>query len=180
MILKVAALGRPILRQRARPLSPEEIAAPAIQALVDDMIETMHDYHGVGLAASQVHHDLRIAVLEVSANPRYPEAPRIPLKVLVNPEYSPIGDERHSDWEGCLSVPGLRGLVPRYQRIEVRALDRHGVASTFVAEGFLARVIQHEVDHLDGFVYLDRMPDLQTLGYAEEIRARHGPGAAGT
>ena len=179
MILKVASLGRPILRRQAEAITVEALAGPRIQRLIDDMIATMHDYRGVGLAANQVHEGLRILVLEVYENPRYPRAPRIPLMALCNPRYEALGEEQHFDWEGCLSVPGLRGLVPRFTRIRVDALDREGRPMAFEADGFLARIIQHEVDHLDGRVYLDRMEDLQSLGFLDEIRSLHGTEASG-
>ena len=167
-VLKVARLGHPVLRRIAEPVSPEAILAPEIQQLIEDMLETMDDHDGAGLAAPQVHVSRRVVVYGVSANPRYPDADEVPLTVLVNPVITPVGDEQEEDWEGCLSVPDLRGLVPRYTKLRVRALSHEGRELDFVASGFHARVIQHEFDHLNGKVYLDRMPDLSTLAHLQE------------
>lgn len=172
-ILKVARLGNPVLRTPAREVPVADITQPDFQRLIDDMVVTMREYDGVGLAAVQVHESLQVAVLEVAENPRYPGKAAVPLSVLVNPAITPLGDETEDDWEGCLSIPEIRGLVPRYKRLRVTALDRDGKELDFVAEGFHARVIQHEVDHLRGHVYLDRMPDLSTLTYLTEL-ARYG------
>ena len=168
-ILKVARLGHPVLRRVTAPLSPQQLESSEIQKFIDDMVETMKEYDGVGLAADQVHESKQIAVLEVADNPRYPEKPKVPLTVLVNPEISPLTEETEDDWEGCLSVPDLRGKVPRYKSIRVQALDRTGKELEFVAHGFHARVIQHEWDHLNGKVYLDRMRDLSTLAFLTEF-----------
>lgn len=170
MILKVARLGHPILRQVARDLTPAEIVSADIQRLVDDMIESMREYDGVGLAAPQVHQSLRILVIEAKGNPRYPQAPEIPLTVLFNLHLAGVGVEKELGWEGCLSVPGLRGQVPRFKRIAGTALDREGHAIELNAEGFHARVLQHEGDHLDGRVYLDSMTDLRSLSFLEEYQ----------
>ena len=168
MILKVARLGHPAVRSPARPVPAEMIASPDLQRLVDDMIETMHEYDGVGLAAPQVHVGLRLAVIEVPASDeRSREA--VPLTVLVNPRVTPLGDEKEHAWEGCLSIPDLRGVVPRWSRLRLEALDRAGAPFTVEAEGFFARVIQHECDHLDGSVYLDRMEGLRTLSFLREF-----------
>jgi peptide deformylase len=169
-VLKVARLGHPVLRQVAEPVSPEAIAAPEIQRLIDDMFETMDDHDGVGLAAPQIHVPRRIVVYGVRENPRYPEAPAIPLTVLVNPRLTPIGAEQEEDWEGCLSVPDLRGMVPRFQRVQVEAYGRDGRPLRYDAEGFHARVVQHECDHLDGKVYLDRMRSAETLTFLAEFQ----------
>ena len=168
-ILKVARLGHPVLRRVTARLSPQQLESSGIQKFIDDMVETMKEYDGVGLAADQVHESKQIAVLEVADNPRYPEKPKVPLTVLVNPEISPLTEETEDDWEGCLSVPDLRGKVPRYKSIRVQALDRTGDELDFVAHGFHARVIQHEWDHLNGKVYLDRMRDLSTLAFLTEF-----------
>src|SRR5438128_2615324 len=157
-ILKVCRLGNPVLRMESQPVSPEMLASPAIQKLIDDMTETMVEYYGVGLAAPQIHESLAIAVIE-SDGPRG----RIPLTVLVNPVVTVLDEELIDDWEGCLSIPDLRGRVPRWRQLRVEALDRTGKKTEITAEGFFARVIQHECDHLMGKVYLDRMPDLGTL-----------------
>ncbi|HEY7168125.1 MAG TPA: peptide deformylase [Candidatus Binatia bacterium] len=168
-ILKVCRLGHPVLRQVTESVSKAEIASPECQKFIDDMIATMKEYDGVGLAADQVHESKQIAVLEVAANPRYPDKPQVPLTVLINPRVTAVTEEMEEDWEGCLSVPDLRGRVPRYQSIRVEALDRFGNAIDFVAGGFHARVIQHEWDHLNGRVYLDRMRDFSTLSFLTEF-----------
>lgn len=168
MILKVARLGHPVLRQIAAPVPPDQITTAATQQFIDDMIETMYEYDGAGLAAPQVHVSQQIVVMEVAKNPRYPEAPNIPLTVYINPEITPLTENMNEDWEGCLSVPGMRGRVPRYTNIRLRAYDRDGKQVDFTAEGFHARVIQHECDHLQGKVYIDRMRDTSSLMFLEE------------
>lgn len=168
-ILKVARIGNPILRQIADDLSRDQVDFAAVQKLIDDMIETMKEYDGVGLAAVQVHESMQIAVLEVENNPRYPRKPRVPLSVLVNPKITPIIEQMEEDWEGCLSIPDLRGKVLRYKAIKVEAWDRSGKELSFVAEDFHARVIQHEWDHLHGKVFLDRMRDLSSLTFLQEF-----------
>jgi peptide deformylase len=168
-ILKVARLGHPVLRKLTETVSQRELQSPALQQFIDDMIETMKEYDGVGLAADQVHESKQIAVLEVADNPRYPEKPRVPLTVLVNPTITPLSEDMEEDWEGCLSIPDLRGMVPRYKSVRVQALDRQGKETDFVANEFHARVIQHEFDHLDGKVYLDRMRDFSTLTFLQEF-----------
>jgi peptide deformylase len=173
MILKVARLGHPVLRKVAAPVPVEQITTPAVQQFIDDLIETMYEYDGAGLAAPQVHVSQQIVAMEVNRNPRYPQAPAIPLTVYINPEITPLSEEMDEDWEGCLSVPGLRGRVPRYTKIRLRAYDRHGKRVDFVAEGFHARVIQHECDHLQGKVYLDRMRNMSSLTFLEEF-AKYG------
>jgi peptide deformylase len=180
MILKVARLGFPSIRAAAQPVASAEISSRDFQKLIDDMIETMYEYHGVGLAAPQVHLPLQLAVLEVQSHPRHPDMPAVPLTVLINPEVTPAGEEKVEDWEGCLSVPDLRGLVPRFREVRVRATGRNGEALDFVARDFHARVVQHETDHLKGEVYLDRMPDLRQLGFLDEwqrflLPARQAP-----
>lgn len=168
-VLKVARLGHPVLRRGTENISLQHLASQQFQKFIDDMIETMKEYDGVGLAAVQVHEPKKVAVLEVAENPRYPQKPQVPLCVLINPDITPISGELAQDWEGCLSIPDLRGIVPRYQTIRVQARDRHGKELDFVASGFHARVIQHEWDHLNGKVYLDRMVDLTTLTYLQEF-----------
>jgi len=168
-ILKVARLGHPVLREPSLSVPPERIPTAEFQRFIDDLIETMREYDGVGLAAPQVHVPWRVATIEAAGNPRYPEAPAVPLTVLVNPEIQAVGEEKEVDWEGCLSVPGLRGKVARVSALDVRALDREGNPIFWRAEGFPARIVQHEVDHLDGRVYLDRMEDLLTLTHLEEF-----------
>jgi len=168
-VLKVARLGHPVLRRVAEPVSPEAIRSPEIQRLIDDMLETMDDQDGAGLAAPQVHVSRRVVIYGVEANPRYPDAEAVPLTVLVNPRVTPIGDEQEEDWEGCLSVPDLRGMVPRWTAVRVEGLDRNGRPLRFTANAFHARVVQHECDHLDGRVYLDRMRSMETLSFLPEF-----------
>ena len=182
-VLKVAHLGHPILRQVAAPVPPEGIGAPEIQQLIDDMLETMEDEDGAGLAAPQVHVSKRIVIYGVESNPRYPDAEGVPLTVLVNPRLTPLTEEQEEDWEGCLSVPDLRGKVPRFTRLRVEAYARDGKPLRFEASGFHARVVQHECDHLDGKVYLDRMNSMETLTFLPEfhrywMRGPEGGGAS--
>ena len=162
-ILKVSRLGHPVLRRVAEQVPVEEIATPQFQQFIDDMVETMYEYDGVGLAAPQVHVSKQVAVLEVDKSPRYPDAPSVPLTALINPRVTILNQETVDGWEGCLSVPDMRGVAPRYRELRVEALDRHGKPLDFIARDFHARVIQHENDHLQGKVYLDRMPSLETL-----------------
>ena len=168
-ILKVARLGHPVLRKVTEAVSEKELRSEATRQFVDDMIETMKEYDGVGLAADQVHVSKQIAVLEVADSPRYPEKPLVPLTVLINPIITPVTEEFEDDWEGCLSIPDMRGKVPCYKSIRVQASDRNGAPLDFVATGFHGRVIQHEWDHLNGKVYLDRMTDLSTLSFITEF-----------
>jgi peptide deformylase len=168
-ILKVARLGHPILRQVSEPVSPEAILSPRVQTLIDDLIETMEEYDGAGLAAPQVHVSQRIVVFCVEANVRYPDAPSIPLTVLINPRIRALTERTEEDWEGCLSLPDLRGKVPRAVRIEVEAHDRGGERLRFTAEDFHARVVQHECDHLDGKVFVDRMRSMESLSFTREF-----------
>jgi len=164
-ILKVCHLGHPVLRMESRRVSPGSLGSASTQKLIDDMLETMVEYYGVGLAAPQIHESLAIAVIE-SNGPRG----TIPMTVLVNPEVTVLDDELIEDWEGCLSIPDFRGLVPRWRKLRVDALDRKGKKIKITAEGFFARVIQHEFDHLMGKVYLDRMLDLKTLTHLPEFQ----------
>ena len=167
-ILKVARLGHPVLRKVAAPVPPSEIRSSETQRLIDDMIETMREYNGAGLAATQVHTLKQITVIEVLSNPRYPDAPNIPLTVLINPVVTLLTDTMEEGWEGCLSVPDMRGMVPRYTAVRLQAYDRGGEPMDLVAKDFFARVIQHEADHLNGIVFLDRMKDLSTLTHLTE------------
>jgi peptide deformylase len=168
-ILKVAKLGNPILRKKCELVDPREITRLDFQRFIDDMIETMREYDGVGLAAPQVHVSKQIAVIEAKGNRRYPECPDIPLAVIINPDIISMSKEKQDGWEGCLSVDNLRGRVPRSTRIVVKALDRQGQEMTLDASGFLAIVLQHEIDHLMGHVYLDRMSDFSTLAHMREF-----------
>lgn len=162
-IRKIAAIGHPVLRQTARPLSRDELSERETQAFIDDLVETMRDANGAGLAANQVHEPVQICAIEVKDNPRYPYKPNIPLTILVNPVLEPIGDETFENYEGCLSVPNLRGLVRRHLHLRVRAWDRHGNDLAFEAHGLTAGTYQHEVDHLQGMLFLDRVEDPKTL-----------------
>jgi peptide deformylase len=169
-ILKVAHLGHPVLRRRAEPVPPEAIGAPEIQQLIDDMLETMVDEDGAGLAAPQVHVSQRVVIYGVESNPRYPDAEEVPLTILVNPTITPVTDAQEEDWEGCLSLPGLRGRVPRWTRVRVAAWGRDGRQLQFEAADFHARVVQHECDHLDGVVYVDRMRSMESLSFLPEFQ----------
>src|ERR1700757_3288602 len=144
MILKVARLGHPVIRAIAAPVDPATIGTAQFQQLLDDMVETMREYSGVGLAAPQVHLSLQVAVLEVENHPRYPEMPRVPLSYLINPQVEILDPKTIEDWEGCLSIPEMRGIAPRYQQLRLTALGRDGEAVDLVASDFHARVIQHE------------------------------------
>ncbi len=168
-ILKVSQMGHPVLRQRAGEIDPAHITNPQLQRLVSDMLETMVDYEGIGLAAPQVYQSLRLIVLGMpDADPEDEEA--IPLTVLFNPEFTAMSDERVDGWEGCLSIPDIRGVVPRSANVEVKGLNAEGQKVEFCAEGFFARVLQHEIDHLDGVLFFDRMEDFATLTFLEEYQ----------
>ena len=162
-ILKVARMGHPVLRERARPLEPDEIGTPRVQRLIDDMFETMYDSQGIGLAGPQVHEKIRLFVAGVED-----EEVMVPPVVIINPEITPIGSDVEEDWEGCLSIPDIRGRVPRAVDVRIRALDRHGRPVSMTANGFQARVIQHETDHLDGVLFFDRMTSFESLTFLDE------------
>ncbi len=164
-ILKVARMGHPVLREKARPVEKAEFRDPAFQKLVDDMIETMHEYAGVGLAGPQVHEGLRLFVALLDEGDD--------AVAIVNPEITVVGDEVVEGWEGCLSIPEIRGLVPRAFRITVSAFDRHGKRIQLDAADYPARVIQHETDHLDGVLFFDRMRGFESLTYLEEYGRYH-------
>jgi peptide deformylase len=174
-ILKVARMGHPVLRRPADPV--KDPRAPEIRRLVADMLETMRDEGGIGLAATQVHVPLRLVIFEVPAERMAPgdgpdgpdSAGGVPLTVLINPEIEPLDEEKVLGWEACLSVPGLTGVVPRWRRIRYRGVTPTGETIEREAEGFHARVVQHECDHLDGILYPMRMTDLSLLGFADEI-----------
>lgn len=171
--LEVVTVGDPVLRERARELTVEELRAPATQRLIDDMIETKRDHAGAGLAANQVGLAVRVAVIEVEDdNPRYPYKPPFPLTVIVNPELQPLDDETVLINEGCLSVPDLRGDVPRFVSVRVHSLDRRGEPQEHVVRGLTAGTFQHEIDHLDGVLFLDRA-DPRSLATWEQWE-RHG------
>ena len=173
-VLEIAQVGHPVLRQRAREVTAEELRSPGVQRLIDDMIETKRAADGAGLAANQVRDTRRIAVVEVEpGNPRYPYKPPIPLCVMVNPVLERLGDETAEINEGCLSVPDLRGTVDRHVAVRVRYLDRNGVEHDEVRRGLTAGTFQHEVDHLDGILFLDRVRDPATFSTWEEFDRRH-------
>ncbi|MBW8712755.1 MAG: peptide deformylase [Acidobacteria bacterium] len=174
-ILKIARMGHPVLRAKARPLHPSEIRTPRIQQLIDDMFETMKEYQGVGLAAPQVHESLRIFVAglpprkDVEEDDDRDEGDDVPLMAVINPEIEMASRDTVEDWEGCLSIPDIRGRVPRARNIVVRAFDRSGKKIEMPAAGFTARVIQHETDHLDGILFFDRMKNFQSLTFLDEF-----------
>ena len=174
-IRKIAQIGHPVLRQVARQLSRDELAAPAMQQFIDDLIETMHDADGAGLAAIQVYEPIAICAIEVRNNPRYPYKPPIPLTVLVNPVLTPVGDDVYDNNEGCLSVPNLRGMVSRHVHVRVQAWDRHGAPIDEVVHGLKAGTYQHEVDHLLGKIFVDRVTDPTTFATWTEFERHHRP-----
>lgn len=165
-VLPIVRLGDPALRTPAEPLAVERLREAEVQRFIDDMIETMRDAEGVGLAAPQVADGVQLFVYE--ATDEEDPATGIPLRVVVNPMVEPLPGEMVYDWEGCLSIPDLRGLVPRHPAVRVRGLDRQGDRLDFVAEGFEARIVQHEFDHLNGVLFLDRMRDLKSLSFYDE------------
>ena len=160
---KIATIGNPILRQPTRAVTKEELASPKMQGFIDDLVETMLDANGAGIAANQVYEPVRICALHVKDNPRYPYKPNYPLTILVNPKLSPTIEETFMNFEGCLSVPNLRGEVPRNLGVRVRAMDRHGRDLDFEVKGLTAGTFQHEVDHLYGKLFVDRVVDTKTL-----------------
>jgi len=173
-VREIVTVGHPVLRKRARELTPEELAAPETQRLIDDMIETMRDAGGAGIAANQVGVPLRVAIAEVDgANPRYPYKPPIPLTVIVNPTIEPLDDERVAINEGCLSVPDLRGVLERNVNVRLRYLDRDGSEHDEVKRGLTAGTFQHEVDHLDGVLFIDRVTDPTTFATWEQFERFH-------
>jgi peptide deformylase len=173
-VREIVTAGHPVLRERARELSLDELRSPETQALIDDLIETKRAADGAGLAATQIASTERIAVVEVQAgNPRYPYKPPIPLTVMVNPVLEPVGSDTVAINEGCLSVPGLRGEVERLVAVRVHYLDRNGVECSRVARGLTAGTFQHEVDHLDGILFLDRVTDPRTFMTWESFERYH-------
>ncbi len=162
-------MGHPVLRAAARALSPREVQSPRIQQLIDDMFETMVEYQGVGLAAPQVHEGVRLFVAGSSPDDDEGHGTGVPTMVLINPEVTTVGSETAEEWEGCLSIPDIRGRVPRATEIAVKALDRHGKRIEMRASGFTARVIQHETDHLDGVLFVDRMRSFESLTFLDEF-----------
>jgi len=172
-IRKIATLGHPVLREEARRLTREELASPDIQRLIDDMIETMHDANGAGIAANQVFSPVRICTVEVRNNPRYPYKPNYPLTVLVNPVVTPTTDDTFVNNEGCLSVPNLRGEVKRFTAVKVEAWNRAGEEIAFEVKGLTAGTFQHELDHLDGKLFVDRVHDTRSLATWADFERHH-------
>lgn len=172
-VLPIAKLGEPVLREVAQAVDLDRLASSALQTLIDDIIETMHHARGAGLAAPQVRHGLRIVAMEVKDNPRYPYKPNIPLTVLVNPELEVLGDETFENFEGCLSVPDLRGRVRRHARLRVKAYDREGQRIEQEVAGISAGTYQHECDHLDGLLFVDRLIDSKSLCTWDNFRRYH-------
>ena len=172
-IRKIAQIGHPVLRQVAREVTREELAGRAMHHFIDDLVETMRDAGGAGIAANQVHEPIRVCVVEVANNPRYPYKPNWPLTILVNPLVESTTDETFLNFEGCLSVPNLRGQVPRSTGVRVRALDRAGHALDFEVKGLTAGTFQHEADHLDGKLFVDRVVDTRTLCTWSEFERFH-------
>lgn len=166
-VRRVLKMGDPLLYRKADPV--QEFNTPALDALVSDMFDTMVAMNGAGLAAPQIGVSQRIVIFSVEANPRYPDVEPVPTTVLINPALTPIGDEMEEGWEGCLSVPGLRGLVNRYQKLRYTGFDQHGKPIDRTVSGFHARVVQHECDHLDGILYPMRLSDIRMLGFEDTL-----------
>ncbi len=172
-LLKVARMGHPVLRKRARALDPVEVRGAAFQKLIDDMVDTMIEYEGVGLAAPQVHEGTRLFVAALEG-----EGGRMEVLPFVNPVVTPLADDKVDDWEGCLSIPDIRGRVPRYRKVRIAALDRKGRPFELELEDYAARVVQHETDHLDGVLFFDRMTSFESLTFLEEFGRYHRRRAA--
>jgi peptide deformylase len=172
-VREILHVGHPLLRQRSQEVAPHELAAPHVQTLIDDLIDTMRAANGAGIAAPQVGELVRIATIEVSSNPRYPYKPPIALTVLVNPVVELLGEEVVEINEGCLSVPNMRGNVWRHVAIRVRYLDRHGAEHDEIKRGLTAGTFQHELDHLDGVLFLDRVHDTRSLTTWEQFERFH-------
>ena len=172
-VREILTVGHPVLRQRAQEVTAEDLASADTQRLIDDLIDTMRHANGAGIAANQVGVPIRIATIEVGENPRYPYKPRIPLTVVVNPIIEPTDDELVEINEGCLSVPNLRGSVMRHVNVRVQYLDRDGVAHDEIKRGLTAGTFQHECDHLDGMLFLDRVVDSRTFPTWEQFEQFH-------
>lgn len=177
-VREIIRMGHPTLRRPARPLSAAEIGSLELRALVDDMVDTLHHAGGIGLAAPQIDEPVRLAIIEIPGGPsRYGDLPSMPLTVFVNPGIQVLDPATAGYWEGCLSVPGLRGWVERPQHVRVRARDLDGRPLELELRGFLATVFQHEFDHLDGRLYVDRMTDMTRLMFEEEFERFVLPGS---
>jgi peptide deformylase len=160
-------MGDPLLFQKARPI--EAFNTPELNALIEDMQDTMQAMNGAGIAAPQIGVGLRVVIFGVGQNPRYPDAEQVPYTVLINPVLTPVGEAQEDGWEGCLSVPGMRGVVPRYSRLHYTGFDQYGEVIDRLVSGFHARVVQHECDHLDGILYPMRIQDLRNFGYTDVL-----------
>jgi len=172
-VLDILHVGNPLLRERSRELTRDELRSPETQTFIDDLIATMRSANGAGIAAPQVGRAIRVCAIEVKDNPRYPYKPNIPLTILVNPVLRLVGAETFDNFEGCLSVPNLRGVVPRSAEVEVTAWDREGIETTRLVRGLTAGTFQHETDHLDGKLFLDRVTDTTTLCTWAEFERFH-------
>jgi peptide deformylase len=172
-VREILTVGHPLLRERAVEVDPAGIASPAVQQVIDDLIDTMHHANGAGIAANQIGELVRIATIEVNKNPRYPYKPAIPLTVVINPVVEFIDDELVEINEGCLSVPNMRGNVMRHVNIRVSYLDRHGASHVEIKRGLTAGTFQHELDHLDGLLFLDRVADTRTLTTWDQFERWH-------
>jgi len=176
-ILKIARMGHPVLRTPAVPVADVEAMGGELERLIRDMTETLRDAAGVGLAAPQVHVSVRVILLDLPTEST--EEGKVEAgTILINPDFTPLGETQDKDWEACLSIPGLRGLVPRYRRIAWQGLDQRGRPIAGEAEGFHARVLQHEIDHLNGALYIDRMPDLSSLIFNDQLKQFAGGAGA--
>jgi peptide deformylase len=168
-VREVLRMGDPFLLQRASEVT--DFTGPALEALIADMLETMCACDGAGLAAPQIGVNQRVVIFGVESNPRYPDADAVPMTVLINPVITPVNEETDLAWEGCLSVPGMRGLVARYSNIRYTGMDEKGKVIDRSVFGFHARVVQHECDHLDGVLYPQRISDMRYFGFTEELFA---------
>jgi len=166
-IKQILTLGNPLLHEPAKPV--DNVPSMALEQLIDDLLDTMQHLNGIGIAAPQIGVSLQVAIIGFEQSSRYPNQPSIPIQALINPVITPIGDETELMWEGCLSVPGLRGVVARYKKIHYTALTPSGDKIDRTVEGMHARIVQHECDHLAGIVYTQRIADLRLLGYEENV-----------
>jgi len=172
-VLDIVRIGEPVLRERSREVSAEVLVTPGFQRFLDDLVETMRFANGAGLAAPQVGVPSRVFAVEVRDNPRYPYKPNLPLRVLVNPELRAVSDETFSSYEGCLSIPDLRGLLTRFAEVEINYTDRYGNRALEEIRGVSAGTFQHEQDHLDGILFVDRVEDTRTLTTWDGFRRHH-------
>jgi peptide deformylase len=160
-------MGDPLLFAKAEPVT--QFDTPELHALIEDMHDTMAQMNGAGIAAPQIGVSMRVVIFGVGNNPRYPDAEKVPYTVLINPVLNPVGNNMEDSWEGCLSVPGMRGMVPRYTRLHYTGFDQYGRSIDRLVSGFHARVVQHECDHLDGILYPMRIQDLTNFGYTDVL-----------